>query len=662
MKKSKSKFSKYLTKYPDGGKTPIQTPDPNKIRAYQDSLSLYNMAHKIDSTIISEMEKGVSPVSKIEKYNDLILKDRPKMDSLSNDLKEIGINYNAKKYNKIPLGEDGEFNGYYGKLQKIPKPKQPYFFKDGGNLPKHNFGSFLGNNLGSIASVVGGLALTATGAGAAAGVPLILGGAGGLAKGITEEVTANKEKGIDTNTRSMSPTYNSNPVGQFRNGGDLRKFNAPSHEGGGQMINKLGVETNNPNTAVAEIEKNETMRGDYIYSDTLGVDKKGNIQTNAKKVHKTFADLSKKIDKKFTDRDDELSTVTKNFMYKNLTDKNEMAIQSKFQKSFSSFQKKWGGMLNKYPFGGSMLGEGLKDYLIQNPISNTAIGSPESYLNTDLDQLQEDGSNILPNNNLNVNTSLNSRLRGETNMTYLPQNNKLIQSPQDKLNTVSTNPINAQKLAQDTPEGANLTDYISPAFNTIAAGISLFSKNKNYLEKPNTEALTTLQNINTTPDYSQLYNRNQRTLRAANSNASNYSPSIRNSLQANNLGIKLNADNEIAFKEQEEKLNREQDKQTRISALQDSNNRFRQAALHNYQNENTQDSSKRQDNALGYLGAAVNDISNIGYDKELGKILNEGLKYYSYDSKTGKYMYKNNVGKVFYSSVSPNEVSKKTTE
>ena len=247
-------------------------------------------------------------------------------------------------------------------------------------------------------------------------------------------------------------------------------------------------------------------------------------------------------------------------------------------------------------------------------------------------------------------------------MSYLPQNNKLLQSPQAKLNPLNTNPIDVQKMAQDTTEGINYADYISPAFNTIAAGISLFNKNKNYLEKPNNEALTTLQGIQTTPDYSQLYNRNTRSLRAADKTATNYSPSVRNSLQANNLGTKLNADNEIAFREQAEKLDRETNKKGAIAQLQDSNNRFRQAAMHTYQNENTQDASKRQDNALGYLGAAVNDISNIGYDKELGKILNEGLKYYSYDSKTGKYMYKNNVGRVFYSSVSPNEVSKKTTE
>ena len=457
--------------------------------------------------------------------------------------------------------------------------------------------------------------------------------------------------------------YNSGgKLNSNQNNSDLIKYNVGTHSSGNdQMINKLGLPTNNENDAVGKIQKTETIKDGYVYSDDLGLNKNKEIELNPRKVKQTFSDISRKIDNKFKGRDDELSNVTKNFMYKNLTEKNEIALQSKFQKSFSSFQKKWGGMLNKYPFGG-MVGEGLKDYLINNPMSNSAISNLDSYENIDLDQLQENGNNLITPNNLNVNDSLNSRLRGESNMSYLPQNNKLLQSPQAKLNPLNTNPIDVQKMAQDTTEGINYADYISPAFNTIAAGISLFNKNKNYLEKPNNEALTTLQGIQTTPDYSQLYNRNTRSLRAADKTATNYSPSVRNSLQANNLGTKLNADNEIAFREQAEKLDRETNKKGAIAQLQDSNNRFRQAAMHTYQNENTQDASKRQDNALGYLGAAVNDISNIGYDKELGKILNEGLKYYSYDSKTGKYMYKNNVGRVFYSSVSPNEVSKKTTE
>ena len=938
MKKSKSKFSKYL-KYPDGGiiKPPIQTTDPNKVRAYNDSLQLHNLTKGIYDGMLGDMKNGVLPAEKVPYHISKMDEIIPKTDSLVNDLYDMGINYKVKGYNKVPIGSNGNFTEV-GKLQKVaPMPKQPYFFKGGGKLNKselsltnkenfynqeipwntiaenslnigktslnysknlggnrklpsdrdfislelaggmdrtqekkdpwinnseiinknspnlkaglkynsdvldgenkkytvpiqveggvkfadnrltpytnfrtgvqRNFMNHQGNKIGSInpyldlgwgidgkgyenrlsgtehinAGIKGELNLNkfgrrnrsdndlylsgdiskngstgatqaevgmgykfkdggkvypknykpslspapdtinfhalqdrilakphkmsapkiteeqkrlpnffkgggklsyggSIGTGAASGAAMgatigsiipvwgtaagaviggVAGGVGGYFKEKNQQESLERQEDLNTN---LNPNFNMNPLGNsFKNGGDLTRFNGAKHEQGGIKINKLGVPVNNPNSAVAEVEGDETMRGDYIYSDTLGVDKKGQVQTNAKKVNKTFADLSKKIDNKFKGRNDEISNVTKNFMYKNLTEKNEIALQSKFQKSFSSFQKKWGGMLNKYPFGG-MVGEGLKDYLINNPMSNSAISNLDSYENIDLDQLQENGNNLITPNNLNVNDSLNSRLRGESNMSYLPQNNKLLQSPQAKLNPLNTNPIDAQKMAQDTTEGINYADYISPALNAGFGIYNALKKPNNYLAKPNNQAIEAANQIQTEPDNTQLYNRNERSLRAANKSSGNYSGSLRNSLQANNLGIKLNADNEIAFREQAEKLDRETNKKGAIAQLQDSNNRFRQAAMHTYQNENTQDASKRQDNALGYLGAAVNDISNIGYDKELGKILNEGLKYYSYDSKTGKYMYKNNVGRVFYSTVSPNEVSKKTTE
>jgi len=612
--------------------------------------------------------------------NDLYLSgDISKNGSTGATQAEVGMGYKFKDGGKVypknykpslsPAPDTINFHALQDRILAKPhKMSAPKITEEQKRLPKHTFGSFLGENLGSIGSLAGGIALSATGAGAAVGVPMILGGASGLATGAINEFT--KQDPQDTST-PIRQTYNPNPYGNsFKNGGDLTRFNGAKHEQGGIKINKLGVPVNNPNSAVAEVEGDETMRGDYIYSDTLGVDKKGQVQTNAKKVNKTFADLSKKIDNKFKGRNDEISNVTKNFMYKNLTEKNEIALQSKFQKSFSSFQKKWGGMLNKYPLGGDLTDNPFGFEQLQDNILGRGNWQPyntnnlESGASSASDQYNF-AQGILPNNNDGLTGAM-----GES-MDVFPMkynNSRIATMPlEDRYNEYSkmNSPASANKSTNlSTPggEGINYADYISPAFNTIAAGISLFNKNKNYLEKPNNEALTTLQSIQTTPDYSQLYNRNTRSLRAADKTATNYSPSVRNSLQANNLGTKLNADNEIAFREQAEKLDRETNKKGAIAQLQDSNNRFRQAAMHTYQNENTQDASKRQDNALGYLGAAVNDISNIGYDKELGKILNEGLKYYSYDSKTGKYMYKNNVGRVFYSSVSPNEVSKKTTE
>ena len=669
MKKLKSKFARSL-KYSDGGilpKDPIKTSDPNKVRAYNDSLQLHNLTKGIYDGILGDMQNGVLPANKVPYHINKMDEIIPKTDSLVNDLYDMGINYKVKGYNKVPIGSNGNFTEI-GKLQKVaPAPKQPYFFKQGGKLPnngKLSYGGSIGTGAASGAAMGAtiGSIIPVWGTAAGAVIGGVAGGVGGYFKEKNQQESLERQEDLNTN---LSPNFNMNPLGNsFKNGGDLTRFNGAKHEQGGIKINKLGVPVDNPNSAVAEVEGDETMRGDYIYSDTLGVDKQGQVQTNSKKVNKTFADLSKKIDNKFKGREDELSNVTKNFMYKNLTEKNEMALQSKFQKSFNSFQKKWGGVLNKYPLGGDLTDNPFGFEQLQDNILGR--GNWQPYTTNNLESGASSASDqynfaqgILPNSNDGLTGAM-----GE-NMEVFPMkynNSRIATMPlQDRYNEYNkmNSPTSANKSTNvSTPggEGINYADYISPAFNTIAAGISAFNKNKNYLEKPNNEALSTLQSIQTTPDYSQLYNRNTRSLRAANKNSENYSPSVRNSLQANNLGTKLNADNEIAFREQAEKLDRETNKKGAIAQLQDANNRFRQAAMHTYQNENTQDASKRQDNALGYLSSAVNDISNIGYDKELGEIYKQGLKYFDYDNKTGKYIYKNNVGKVFYSSVSPNQL------
>lgn len=347
----------YLKKYPDGGilpKDPIKTSDPNKVRAYNDSLQLHNLSKEIYNGILGDMQNGVLPVDKVPYHINKMDEIIPKTDSLVNDLYSMGIDYKVKGYNKVPIGSNGNYTEI-GKLQKVaPAPKQPYFFKNGGTMPKYSFGSFLGNNAGSILSTIGGIALTATGAGAAVGVPMILGGVGGIAKGVTNEVQQNKLQETKPKSTSLLPMYNPSPVGSYKNGGELIKYKGASHANGGIKINKLGVQTNNPNDAVAEVEGGETKLKDYIFSDKIGLDKKGIIQTNTKKVFKTFADLSKKIDAKFDGRKDELSNATKNLMYTDLKNKNEQAIQEKkdqeffkFQKAIQSFSKKWGGFIGE---------------------------------------------------------------------------------------------------------------------------------------------------------------------------------------------------------------------------------------------------------------------------------------------------------------------------
>lgn len=124
--------------------------------------------------------------------------------------------------------------------------------------------------------------------------------------------------GLIENDKPVIPAKaNSNPFGnvQFKNGGDLKQYNAPTHEQGGQMIDANMNPTNNQNLAVGEIEKNENGFNNYIYSDTLG---------NGKK---TFADLAKKIVNKYENKKDEISTKTKNMELERLKQQNEAVKQ-----------------------------------------------------------------------------------------------------------------------------------------------------------------------------------------------------------------------------------------------------------------------------------------------------------------------------------------------
>lgn len=624
MKKTKSKYSKLL-KYPGGGelsKTPIQTTDPNAVRAYNDSLQLYNLTKGYYDALQKDMVKGALPQSKVDYHLKELDRITPKTDSLSNDLRSLGINYKIKGYNTVPVQTDTGIDKS-GKLQKVaPMPKQPYFFKNGGKL-KYSMGGSIATGFATGAATGALAGAPAGGIGAIPGAVIggIAGGIGGFFKGKQEQEVMDQQQQERLKSSSLLPSYNSNALGTYKNGGELIKYNTGSHKSGkDQMVNKLGVEVNNPNSASGIIEKTETSKGGFVFSDTLGLNKDKQIELNSKKVKTTFSDLSRKIDKKFGGRSDELSEVTKNLMYKDLQNKNEQAIQTKFERAYKSFSKKYGGMISQYPLGG---------------ILSPEVDPNESYIfpDTNPDYYNQD---ISP-----IDNSVNPRLLSNPSMSYLPQNNKLIQAPQAKLNPLDTNPINAQKLAQDTPEGINYADYLSPAFNTLASGISLFSKGKNYLEKPNTEALSTLQSIPIEVDNQQLLNRNQRSLRAANSNASNYSPSIRNSLLANNLGTKLNADNEIGFATNKERLDRETNKKSMIAQLQESNNRYRQGALHAYTNEGLQDKAMREDKALQFLGNAVQDVQAIKQDRDLLKLIPQALKYYNYSPETNQYTLKN---------------------
>ena len=176
--------------------------------------------------------------------NDLYLSgDISKNGSTGATQAEVGMGYKFKDGGKVypknykpslsPAPDTINFHALQDRILAKPhKMSAPKITEEQKRLPKHTFGSFLGENLGSIGSLAGGIALSATGAGAAVGVPMILGGASGLATGAINEFT--KQDPQDTST-PIRQTYNPNPYGNsFKNGGFLEEdeiIDAPELKG-----------------------------------------------------------------------------------------------------------------------------------------------------------------------------------------------------------------------------------------------------------------------------------------------------------------------------------------------------------------------------------------------------------------------------------------------
>jgi len=114
----------------------------------------------------------------------------------------------------------------------------------------------------------------------------------------------------------LKKTLQTNPYGEttLKLGGALIKYDAPSHENGGQMITSTGAETSNPNKAIAEIEKKETMHNGYVFSDTLKAPN-----------GKTFAAVSKTIENRFKSKNDPISMKTRKLQLDLLKGQNEMS-------------------------------------------------------------------------------------------------------------------------------------------------------------------------------------------------------------------------------------------------------------------------------------------------------------------------------------------------
>jgi hypothetical protein len=136
----------------------------------------------------------------------------------------------------------------------------------------------------------------------------------------------------------------------MKNGGSLKKYNLPTHEDGGGAIDANGklVNPNSP-LAQAELEKTETLdtKQNYVFSDTL----------KPMKSKLTFADLSKRIDNKYKDKNDAIATKSKDRELERLAQSNEELRLAKEAKTNPIMKN--GGKLPKYFDGGDYNPYGL---------------------------------------------------------------------------------------------------------------------------------------------------------------------------------------------------------------------------------------------------------------------------------------------------------------
>lgn len=192
---------------------------------------------------------------------------------------------------------------------------------------------------GLVKGVAGGLQSENFGDGFMKGLPLVGDILKASDKGIQNQ--AMREQYRKQQRKELQST---NPFGEaseaFKMGGmikkKLHKYYAPKHENGGMMLDNSLQPTNNPNDAIAEIEKEETIYDDYVFSDTL-----------KHQSGKTFADVSKYIDKKYKNKNSDLDNKARNMELKLLSLENEQA------KDLDTYKN--GGNIPKYPDGGDLL-------------------------------------------------------------------------------------------------------------------------------------------------------------------------------------------------------------------------------------------------------------------------------------------------------------------
>jgi hypothetical protein len=168
----------------------------------------------------------------------------------------------------------------------------------------------------------------------------------GIEMSLDEEGVYRDKEGLFTGEIDSKVPGKLNILERFKDGGNLNnnliKYNLPSHEDGGGAIDANGklVNPNSP-LAQAELEKTETLdtKQNYVFSDTL----------KPMKSKLTFADLSKRIDNKYKDKNDAIATNSKDRELERLAQSNEELRLAKEAKTNTNplMMAKNGGKMNK---------------------------------------------------------------------------------------------------------------------------------------------------------------------------------------------------------------------------------------------------------------------------------------------------------------------------
>lgn len=174
-----------------------------------------------------------------------------------------------------------------------------------------------------------------------------------------------------TQSATNLPGYNGTPL--YGNGGplDVVSINGPRHEGGGVPMMTSG--------GPIEAEGGETKQANYIYSDRLKDPKTG----------KTFADVSKVVEKRYKGREDKIATESKQRELDMLKATNDTVREAKEAKEIGNAYKtlmKFGGYLPKAALGFNGDEDNFPIKGVEGPQSepnvNLADGATRNYYNS----------------------------------------------------------------------------------------------------------------------------------------------------------------------------------------------------------------------------------------------------------------------------------------